>query len=512
MITRILIKNSPAFKLLDLELFAGFNVFSGASGSGKSVFMESLLAVFGLKDSNADLIEVALKTDSLDLAAYGILADDEELNLSILKKEKARYFLNHQASSKKSLSELTKTFCKHISARGDNDLSKENILRVLDGFICSYNSTHADLLLEFQESFSQYNQTKITLQNLEQDQRHMQSFREIAQFEVEKITTIAPKIGEYEELLELKKTLSRQEKIANAIKNVRESLETLGCVDSFLQVSESECPLFFEGLSELEALLDSKEQQLHSLEETNPEYILNRLSALSDLIRRYGSIEDALKTCQEQQHKLENYKNMESDKQEIEIKLKHLCAKLDIYAQQLCENRSKGLQSFTDALAVYCKTLRLKPLEIKLSKQVLQANGTDECILKLGGSEISTLSSGEYNRLRLALLCMDANAQTGILVLDEIDANLSGEESEGVAQVLHKLSKTYQVFAISHQPHMPSLADNHFLVLKNTQTSEIKLLDTQGRINEIARIISGKEISKEALEFAKIALSKNGVI
>ena len=107
---------------------------------------------------------------------------------------------------------------------------------------------------------------------------------------------------------------------------------------------------------------------------------------------------------------------------------------------------------------------------------------------------------------------MDANAQTGILVLDEIDANLSGEESEGVAQVLHKLSKTYQVFAISHQPHMPSLADNHFLVLKNTQTSEIKLLDTQGRINEIARIISGKEISKEALEFAKIALSKNGVI
>lgn len=88
MITRILIKNSPAFKLLDLGLFAGFNVFSGASGSGKSVFMESLLAVFGLKDSNADLIEVALKTDSLDLAAYGILADDEELNLSILKKDR----------------------------------------------------------------------------------------------------------------------------------------------------------------------------------------------------------------------------------------------------------------------------------------------------------------------------------------------------------------------------------------------------------------------------------------
>ena len=63
MITRILINNSPAFKLLELQLFKGFNVFSGSSGSGKSVFMESLLAIFGIKDSNADLIEANITID-----------------------------------------------------------------------------------------------------------------------------------------------------------------------------------------------------------------------------------------------------------------------------------------------------------------------------------------------------------------------------------------------------------------------------------------------------------------
>ena len=99
MITRILINNSPAFKLLELQLFKGFNVFSGRSGSGKSVFMESLLAIFGIKDSNADLIEANITIDWMQVPqdVKELLEDgDDEIVLSILRKEKVRYFLNHQ--------------------------------------------------------------------------------------------------------------------------------------------------------------------------------------------------------------------------------------------------------------------------------------------------------------------------------------------------------------------------------------------------------------------------------
>ena len=121
MVKRILIHNSPAFSDLELYVQKGFNVFSGASGSGKSVFMESLLAIFGIKESNADLIEANIEIDlpTFDWLEYGIPNDNEnEIVLSILKKDKTRYFINHASSSKKKLYEIVSGFAKHISTKG----------------------------------------------------------------------------------------------------------------------------------------------------------------------------------------------------------------------------------------------------------------------------------------------------------------------------------------------------------------------------------------------------------
>ena len=117
---------------------------------------------------------------------------------------------------------------------------------------------------------------------------------------------------------------------------------------------------------------------------------------------------------------------------------------------------------------------------------------------------LKNLSAGEVNRLRLALLLIQNTEvkNQALIILDEIDANLSGEESQGVALILKKLSSNFQIFAISHQPHMPSVATKHFLVQKQVATSGIIELDKAGRIEEIARMISGKDITKEAIDFA----------
>jgi DNA repair protein RecN (Recombination protein N) len=93
-------------------------------------------------------------------------------------------------------------------------------------------------------------------------------------------------------------------------------------------------------------------------------------------------------------------------------------------------------------------------------------------------------------------------ADNGILFLDEIDANLSGKESESISKVL-KLSYSYQIFAISHQPQLTANADQHFLIEKNNFISSIKILNKEEKINEIARMISGEKITSEAIEFAK---------
>ena len=89
------------------------------------------------------------------------------------------------------------------------------------------------------------------------------------------------------------------------------------------------------------------------------------------------------------------------------------------------------------------------------------------------------------------------------MILDEIDSNLSGKEAMSIANVLVKISKFYQIFAISHQPQLSSKAAAHFLVSKEGGVSSVKKLSEEEKITELARMISGKTITAEALEFAK---------
>jgi DNA repair protein RecN (Recombination protein N) len=90
----------------------------------------------------------------------------------------------------------------------------------------------------------------------------------------------------------------------------------------------------------------------------------------------------------------------------------------------------------------------------------------------------------------------------GVLMPDEIDANLSGEESMSVAVVLKQLSRNFQIFVISHQPQLTSMGDQHFLVTKDGQ-SRVKELGRDERISEIARMVSGEKITNEAMVYAK---------
>ena len=116
------------------------------------------------------------------------------------------------------------------------------------------------------------------------------------------------------------------------------------------------------------------------------------------------------------------------------------------------------------------------------------------------------MSGGEFNRLRLALMAASIPKETetqGILILDEIDANVSGDESIAIAELISKISSVYQIFAISHQPHLSAKAGQHIVITKECETSRVEVLDEAGRVQEIARIIAGEHPTPQALEFAK---------
>mgnify|MGYP001813159402 CR=1 FL=1 len=124
----------------------------------------------------------------------------------------------------------------------------------------------------------------------------------------------------------------------------------------------------------------------------------------------------------------------------------------------------------------------------------------------LGGSKTATLSGGEFNRVRLALMAVTIPVQggrQGVLILDEIDANVSGDESIAIAEMIYTLSSAYQIFAISHQPHLSAKAQQHIVVTKTGQKSQAEVLNDVTRVSEIARIIAGENPTEEAVEFAK---------
>jgi DNA repair protein RecN (Recombination protein N) len=150
-------------------------------------------------------------------------------------------------------------------------------------------------------------------------------------------------------------------------------------------------------------------------------------------------------------------------------------------------------------------TLKLPALHFLFEMKKLSELGSDTLDVLLGNSATSTLSGGEFNRVRLALMAatIDEKKGQGVLILDEIDANVSGDESIAIAQMIQKLSSVYQIFAISHQPHLSAIAEQHIVVTKANSKSEVIVLSEEGRIAEISRIIAGENPTDEAIEFAK---------
>ena len=203
---------------------------------------------------------------------------------------------------------------------------------------------------------------------------------------------------------------------------------------------------------------------------------------------------------------LEKYDNITFKKAILEKNIKKISLEIDQLSKEISISRKSSIPKLLDAINVYLKLLYLDKLDIQISEKSLDHTGCDNIEFLINNTSLKEISSGEFNRLRLALLTARSQVEintNGILFLDEIDANLSGKESESIAKVLKELSKSYQIFAISHQPQLSATANQHFLVYKKDNVSTIKLLDKEERINEISRMISGEDITKEARVFAK---------
>ena len=198
------------------------------------------------------------------------------------------------------------------------------------------------------------------------------------------------------------------------------------------------------------------------------------------------------------------------EKENLKKKIKVIEKELLLLAKEISDNRKKASKKLQNKLNYYLNKLYMPGAEIKFKESELSSLGIDKVEIIINEIDINTISTGEFNRLRVAMLAsrLEYEDEEKSLFLDEIDANLSGEESMSVANVLKLLSSKYQIFAISHQPQLASKADKHFLVTKKKGKSYVKELNKKERIEEIARIIGGVEKSLKAIEYAKELLKE----
>jgi DNA repair protein RecN (Recombination protein N) len=505
LISRVYLKDCLSFEEVDLEFKNGLNIFTGPSGAGKSILMQAVLSLFALTDVKANMGEVLLNNSNINDEVYDLSFDDDIIIKSI-KKDKVRYFLNNQSVSKKNLNDFSMKLIKHLNLKDTSEFDSFKLLDFLDKLTLQKKKEFKKIKEDYNISYKKLLHTKKELQKILDDETKLEDLKEFARFEIDKIEQINPSIDEYEELNLIKKRLAKKEKIEVAIKKASGIMEFNQNVTLALELMEVDSSFFDESMNELNNIFERFNDSLHELDEINIENILDRIEKLSALQKRFGSIEECLNYKEQKKIELSSYENIFFQKEKLEKEFDELNIKLSLLAKEISTYRKESSLILEKKINEYLKFLYLSNAKIIIEEKVLDFSGFDEVKFELNGVSLDTISSGEYNRLRLALLTSMSEfdiVDNGILFLDEIDANLSGKESDAISKVLKKLSNSYQIFAISHQPQLTSSADQHFLVDKINGKSLVKELNNKERINEIARMISGEKVTLEALDFAK---------
>ena len=505
MISRFYLEDYLSFEKIDLEFDKGLVVFTGPSGAGKSVLMSSILALFGTTDSNAKLSEIVLDDLNIQDQNYGIEKDDEII-IKQTTAVKTRYLLNNQTISKKNLKVFTSSFSKHLHLKDITDFDSRKIVKFLDFLTTLKNTTYKSILEEFSLKYDEYKVLNERLNKIVEDEKELDDLIEYTKFEIDKITKIDPKIDEYDELKELKSNLSKKDKFDDIFQDIQPMLNETHKISNALQLLDIDCSFFDDAIAEVNNHFEKFHDSLSHQDDMDIESVLTRIEDLSSLNKKFGGIQEALDYKKAKELELEGYENISFEKAILEKNVKKIYLEIQSLASEISIIRKENIVYLQEKINEYLEYLYLENLSISLETQSLDDTGIDKIEFKLNNTELTKISSGEFNRLRLALLTarsfyeIDTN---GILFLDEIDANLSGKESESIAKVLAQLSKSYQIFAISHQPQLSATAHHHFMVKKVDNKSTVKLLNKEERVDEIARMISGENITKEALEFAR---------
>ena len=549
MLSQLIISNIAVIEHCEVNMDGEFNVLTGETGAGKSLIIDSLNMVLGER-GNRELIRHTAKKAKVEALFYldgdalkGVseLVDDireGELVLSRELYDDGRNVCKINGSLV-TVATLREVGAQIVNIHGQHDgqklLMQVNHIDYIDKF-----AKNDDILAEYENLYKEKRRLEKQLSEITTGEFERKQRLELLRYWVNEISDAALTAGEDEELSERRDKMRNFEKLRNCVSNAYDALyagegavyeglsgasasvDTASGYDKDLKplAEELKDALYkIEDVSrELSSYSDSLEFDPYELEE-----ITDRLDLIFRLKSKYGqTIEEILEHQEKCEREISLLENSEESAETIKIKLGEIDVNIKKTAAKLTESRKIAAEKMCKSVCRELAELDMEKVRfaVDISETDYSPNGRDRVEFTVSTNPAEPMkplqkiaSGGEMSRICLALKTVLSDADTvPTLVFDEIDTGVSGRAAQKIGEKMRKLGKKKQVIAITHLPQIAALGDKHYLIGKNDFSTSVTLLDRESRITEVARIISGEQITLAAKKAAEEMLDKTSVI
>ncbi len=542
---------------LQVEFESGFNVLTGETGSGKSILIRALQFIAGGKVSTDMLREGVARANAtgrflvkgehpalLLVSNHGIPWEEVDghaqllLRRSLSNKGKAEAWVNDTPVTLATLKAIGSTLIDLFGQHENQRLMKESEhLRYVDSFLADKR-----VLENYRAQYVICRQVKGEITQLEKEIEELEKHRELACFRLEELEKFAPTEKDF---ASLKEFTEQAQKGSKSVEASRAVLEALGDADGVsdrlkdaIRHSHSLNSAIREELIQAKSLIEEAQYQLSrqleqsEFSEEKIDAAQERLYHYQQLFRKCGvaTVTELVRAQEELSEKLNSFEKLQTRlaalKSEFEAGVDALVAQ----GEALSRARRKASDKMKSAIEKELKELAMPQAHFASRFQSigsigetpaekfasLSEAGAEQCQFLLSANPgesakplVQVASGGELSRIMLAMKrVLTADADTCVLIFDEIDTGISGKVADVVGRKMQGLSKQFQVLCVSHLAQVAAYADAHFRVEKvgksqRTQTV-VRRLSESDSAEEIARILSGEEVMKPGIEQAKL--------
>lgn len=555
MLQTLSIKQFAIIDELEIHFSDGLTVLSGETGSGKSIIIDAIGQLIGMRASSdfvrhgekKAIIEGIFDIDNSKeaISVLNELDIDIDEDFLLVKREifssgKSICRINNQIVT---LQNLRKVMQELLDIHGQHEtqtlLKQKYHLKLLDDYA---ENQYSSVKEQYETTFNEYKEKKKELEELQSADQALLQRLDLMKFQFEELQEASLKEGEITQLESDIKRIQNSEKLSLALNNAHVTLtdehaitDRLYELSNHLQTIDDIIPGRFKKLKEdIDQFYYTLEDAKHELydEMSNTEFdeqLLNelesRMNLLNNLKRKYGKTIDELITYQSKLEneiaKIENYEESTSQlKEEIDL----LYEKVIKYGQSLSKERRIVARTLREHIVAEIQNLQMKEANLEISFQPLETptiegiEFVEFLISPNKGEPLKSLnkiaSGGELSRIMLALksIFVESRGQTAIL-FDEVDSGVSGQAAQKMAEKMRDIAKFIQVICISHLPQVASMSDHHLLISKMSKndrtTTQVKELKKEDKIDEIARMISGASVTELTRENAREMIAQN---